>query len=1724
MLGRHEVLRTVFPAVEGEPYQRILPVAECGFELMVAAVEPDGLDEAVARAGQYVFDLAAEIPLRVSLFEVGPDEHVLVVLLHHIAGDGWSVTPLARDLSVAYAARVEGRVPQWAPLPVQYADYTLWQRDLLGDENDPDSLLAAQVAYWRDALAGLPESLELPSDRPRPAVASHRAHQVQLSASAELHARVVELARSEGVTVYMVLQAALATLLSRLGAGTDIPIGSAVAGRTDEALDDLVGFFVNSLVIRADLSDDPTFVETLSRVREAGLGAFAHQDVPFERLVEELGPVRSLARHPLFQVMFTLQNNARAALDLPGARSGGLPAGAGASGAASVKFDMEVTATELYDEQGAPSGLRGSVVAAADLFDADSVERLADRWGRVLETLVTAPTLPLSAVDILDEDERRLVVEEWNDTAAEVPDVLVPEQFAQSAAADPGAVAVVFEGAELSYGDLDARANRLAHVLRAQGVGPESVVGLCLPRGVDMVAAILGVWKTGAAYVPLDPEYPVERLEFMLADSGATVVVGLAELTRHLATPALNLDDAETTAALAQAPSTAPDIHLADDQAAYVIYTSGSTGRPKGVHATHGGMRNVATALRPVLDAGPGVRVLQFASFSFDASVLDVAATLTAGGTLVVAGAADRADAQQLGQLIRESGVRTASVVPSLLAVLEPADLAGVTTLRVGAEPLSAAQAEVWNEGRRLINSYGPTESTVIVTAGPVDDEPGPVVPMGPPIANTRLFVLDDHLAPVPVGTVGELYIAGDQVARGYIGRSALTAERFVACPSGPTGGRMYRSGDRARWTADGQLVFAGRADEQVKIRGFRVEPGEVQAVLEAHPEITQAAVIAREDMPGDLRLVAYVVRSSDSTDAEELREGAREFTAERLPHYMVPSAIVVLDALPLTVNRKVDRKALPVPEYAQSAVRGPATVQEELLCAAFAEVLGLDSVGVHDDFFALGGHSLLATRLISRVRTVLGREVPLRALFEAPTPAGLATRLGGATGSRTALVAGERPERVPLSYAQRRLWFIAQLEGPSPTYNMPTVIRLTGQVDRAALAAALRDVLDRHEVLRTILATSDGEPYQRILDPSELSWDLHIVDLADYDKPTDMTSAVAAATAYEFDLANEVPIRAWLFAEGAEGANEHVLVLVVHHIASDGWSNGPLARDVSTAYEARRTGNAPQWAPLPVQYADYTVWQRELLGDEKDPESVLSQQVAYWRDELEGAPEELELPFDRPRPAVPSHRGHGVKWSLPAESHQRLRELARQRGVTLFMLFQAGLAATLNRLGAGSDIPIGSAIAGRTDEALDDLVGCFVNTLVIRSDLSGDPTFAELLEQVREKGLRAFAHQDVPFERLVEELAPARSLARQPLFQVMLTFQDTVEVREARSKSRTKKKAETQSGSAPMADVGAKFDLTVFVGENFDDQGSAAGLGGMVTGAADLFEADTIERFVGSLVRVLSALAEDPQAPISSVDVLGAVERRRVLEVWNETAGGVTPAGVVELFGGQVVRTPDAVAVVSGGVSVSYAELDARANRLAHFLRVQGVGVESVVGLCLPRGVESIAAILGVWRAGAAYVPLDPGLPAERIAFMLADSGAVLTLTSEEVLEDLPAGRQRLVAVDGPLVSMQLAALPVTAPVIAGVVPAQVAYVMYTSGSTGRPKGVAVTHGALANYVGSVPGRVGFEGPGRFAVLQGQATDLGNTVVFASLACGGELHILDEGAVTDPAVVSSYL
>ncbi|OKI91895.1 hypothetical protein AMK19_33735, partial [Kitasatospora sp. CB01950] len=1451
VIGRHEVLRTVFVEADGEPYQRILPVAESGFELAVAdltGADPAVVAEAVAGAAGGVFDLGAEIPLRASLFRVGEDEHVLALTIHHIAGDGWSSAPLARDVSTAYAARRAGRAPEWAALPVQYADYALWQRELLGDERDPGSPLSRQVAHWRAALADAPQELELPFDRARPAVASHCGRSAGIEISPELHGSLAELARAEGVTLFMLLHAALAVLLSRLGAGTDIPIGAAVAGRTDEAMEDLVGFFVNTLVVRTDLSGDPRFVEVLGRVRESSLSALDHQDVPFERLVEELAPTRSLARHPLFQVMLTVQNTARAAVELPG-----LETGRWSAGSTAAKFDLDLTVGEFTGPNGRPGGLRGTLTAAADLFDQASVERIAERWVRVLEALAADPRLRLSAVDVLAESERGRLLTEWAGTAGAAADAsaTLPELFAAQVARTPQAVAVVFGDTELTYAELDVRAERVARRLIGRGVGPDTVVAVVLERGIDLVVALLAVLKAGGAYLPIDPESPAERIAFTLADAGAVAVLTsagcAAVLPQPVSAPLLVLGEEEGEG---EVPVGRRGV-LLPGHAAYVIYTSGSTGTPKGVVVTHQGAVNLLAAGGWEVDANS--RVLQFASVGFDAATWELLTALWSGARLVLAPAGQLLPGGGLAEVVERHGVTHLLLPPTVLGVMAREDLASVTTLFSGGEALDGALVRRWAPGRRLVNAYGPTEATVCVTtAGPLasDDEPT----IGRPHAGTGVFVLDERMQPVPVGVAGELYVAGGQLARGYLGRSALTAERFLANPYGPAGSRLYRTGDRARWDRHGRLVYAGRADDQVKIRGFRIEPGEVQAVLAGHPGLARTAVLVREDIPGDKRLVAYVVPTGRA--GGELVDSVREFVADRLPQYMVPSAVVVLDALPLTVNGKLDRKALPEPAYRAGPGRTPAGLREELMAEVFAQVLGVPAVGVDDDFFALGGHSLLATRLVSRVRGVFGAEVALRTLFETPTPAGLAAALGGAGAARPAPTAAVRPERPPLSFAQRRLWFLDQLEGPGATYNIPLALRLSGRVDSTALNAALLDVMGRHEVLRTVFPVVDGEPYQRVMDLGELEWELATARVG----REELAELLVRAAAHPFDLSAHAPIKAWLYSVADE---EHVLVLTVHHISADGWSMAPLARDLAAAYAARLAGAAPTAVPPAVQYADYALWQRELLGSEDDPDSVLSAQVAHWRQALAGLPEELPLPTDRTRPAEATHRAHQVPLELPADLHRRLLAVAREQGVTLFMLAQAALAVTLHRLGAGTDIPVGTAIAGRTDESLDDLVGFFVNTLVLRADLSGDPTLAELLRRVRESGLAAFENQDVPFERLVEEFGQVRSLARHPLFQVLLTVQNT-------------------AGAAPelagLTVTGlntgvatTKTDLDVSLGEERDAQGAPVGLRGTLKAAADLFDPETAESLAAQLMRVLTAFTGDLEVVVGDVEVLDA-------------------------------------------------------------------------------------------------------------------------------------------------------------------------------------------------------------------------------------------------------------
>ncbi|MGW4690524.1 amino acid adenylation domain-containing protein, partial [Streptomyces sp. NPDC004244] len=962
VVARHESLRTVFRETGGVPHQVVLSASQAHPMLPVVELDESRLAERLAEPARRGFDLAAEPPVRAELYALAPDRHVLLVVVHHIAADGWSMGPLTSDLAAAYAARCRGEEPQWSPLPVQYADYALWQRDLLGDTDDPDSLFARQLAYWKDELSGLPQQLQLPADRPRPPVASQQGGQVGVRLDAELHRALRDLATAHGASMFMVLQAGLAALLTRLGAGTDIPIGSPIAGRTDQALDELVGFFVNTLVLRTDTSGDPDFAELLGRVRQKALTAYDHQDVPFEYLVGVVNPARSLAHHPLFQIMLGLQNAPGGDFDLPGLDVAAYPVAAG-----TARFDLGVSLAERFGSDGSPVGIVGAVEYATDLFDRSTVEALLARWARLLAAVAAAPDLPISGIDLLSARERSELLPAVDGAVAPVS---LPALFAAQVAATPDAVALVSGDTELTYAELDARANRFAHALTARGVGPELVVAVALPRSVESVVAVLGVLKAGAAYLPVDPAYPRARIDFMLGDARPAVVV----------------DDPALVAA-GGFPEVDPAVVVDSGHPAYVIYTSGSTGRPKGVVVSHMGVSGLVAAQIERLGVAPGSRVLQFASPSFDASFWDLCSALLTGAALVLAPAESPLEALT----DRRLGVTHVTLPPSALAAVESAELTA-TTLVVAGEACTPELVARWAPGRRMINAYGPTETTVCATmSDPLSPGSG-VPPIGRPVAGFRVYVLDERLRIVPPGVVGELYVAGAGLARSYLNRPGLTAGRFVACPFGPAGARMYRTGDLVRRRVDGELEYVGRADDQVKVRGFRIELGEIEAALAAHPGIAQAAVVARADRPGDKRLVAYLVPAPGSApEAGELSERLRR----ELPEYMVPSALVTLDALPLTVNGKLDRAALPAPDYgAPGAGRGPRTPQEQLLCGLFAEVLGLEQVHIDDSFFDLGGHSLLAARLASRVRETLGAELGLRMLFEAPTVAGVTERL----------------------------------------------------------------------------------------------------------------------------------------------------------------------------------------------------------------------------------------------------------------------------------------------------------------------------------------------------------------------------------------------------------------------------------------------------------------------------------------------------------------------------------------------------------------------------------------------------------------------------------------------------------------------------------------------------------------------------------------------------------
>ncbi|MGW4246257.1 amino acid adenylation domain-containing protein, partial [Nocardia sp. NPDC004722] len=1345
VIDRHESLRTVFPETVHGPVQRVLDAAQIVPDLTPVPVTDANLIDHLVELATMAFDVTDEVPLHAALFELSETEYILGMVVHHISADGWSMGPLARDVMVAYAARTSWEAPAWAELPVQYADYALWQREVLGSEEDPESLIAKQIRYWTDALADLPDELVLPADRARPAVASYQGGTYPFAISAETQQALVDLGRRHNASLFMVMHSALAVLLARLSGTSDIAIGTPVHGRGEAALDDLIGMFVNTLVLRTEVDGNETFADLLARSRDADLHAFAHADVPFERLVEVLNPSRSQARHPLFQVMLTFQNTRQASLELPGLSVNGID-----YDARLAKFDLQLTLQEAQDDRGENAGMSAEISYALDLFDEPTIEAFARRLDLILAAVVANPELPLGDIDLLVADERSQVLDEWNDTSHAIEPGTLVSLFEAQALTSPDAPAVEFEGTSLSYAEFSARVHKLARKLVAQGVGAESHVALAIRRSLDLVVAMYAVLEAGGAYVPLDPDQPGERIDYVLdvARPVAILTTGRDDFVTGRNVPVLEVDslnlDAYSDAPLTDAERGAA---IRPEHTAYVIFTSGSTGRPKGVAVEHGAIVNRLLWMQHEYPIDANDAVLQKTPATFDVSVWEFFWPLQTGARLVVAKPDGHRDPVYLAQVIAETGITTAHFVPSMLSVFvatlgnENGD-ASVPAPRLrqvfaSGEALPAPTAQKLREltGARLHNLYGPTEAAVDVTYHEVVDTDTVFVPIGRPVWNTETYVLDARLHPVAPGVAGELYLAGDQLARGYLGRPDLSADRFVANPF-VGGDRMYRTGDLVTWTADGELNYLGRTDFQVKLRGLRIELGEIEAALLAQPNIAQSVVVVRTDAHAGDQLVGYVVREPDSVvdlDAVKIAIGSS------LPGYMVPAAIVVLDAFPVNASGKLDRRALPAPVFEAKRFRAPATPIEEIIAQIFADLLGVERVGVDDDFFELGGNSLVATQVVARLSAALSAEIGVRALFEAPTVASLAARVEShaGTGVRQALTVRTRPEYPPLSLAQQRMWFLNRFDPESAANNIPAAVRLTGALDLDAMRGAIADVIARHESLRTIYPSHEGVAYQKVLPTGRAVPELDVLDVTE----GELFAAVYAFAAQGFDVTAETAVRLRAFRLAAD---DHVLVLVAHHIAADGFSMNPLVRDLMTAYIARSQGETPGWTELPVQYADYALWQRETLGSEEDPRSLITEQLDYWSSTLSGLPDELRLSA-KPRPAVASYDAGTHRFQVPGELIAGLNRVAQSNATTLFMVVHSAFAALLARLSGTDDIAVGIPVAGRGEQALDDLVGMFVNTLVLRSPVDTGASFTELLKTVRERDLQAFAHADVP-------------------------------------------------------------------------------------------------------------------------------------------------------------------------------------------------------------------------------------------------------------------------------------------------------------------------------------------------------------------------------------------
>ncbi|WP_419178841.1 amino acid adenylation domain-containing protein [Pseudomonas brassicacearum] len=1715
IVARHEALRTSFVQEQGEEARQCIAPADAGFALLLhdlsGQADAEGqLQVLVAQEATQTFDLEHGPLIRGRLIRLGSEDHVLLVTMHHIVSDGWSIGVLIKELAALYEAFRHDLEDPLPALAVQYSDYAVWQRRWLSGD-----VLHTQSNYWQQTLADAPALLMLPTDRVRPPQQDYAGAALPVTFDADLTASLKALSQRHGVTLYMTLMAAWGALLSRLSGQDEVVIGSPVANRTRSEVEGLIGFFVNTLAVRVDVSAAPTVETLLARVKTQALGAQAHQDLPFEQVVELLNPVRSLAHSPLFQAMLSWQTLDSTELVLGDLKLEGL-------GAASniAKFDLSLEVGEVQGQ------MFGSLEYATALFDEGTVQRYLGYFERLLRAMVAGDQTVIERVDLLGEAERKHLLAGLNATQTAYPrEQTIHQLFEAQVVARPDATAVVFEGERLSYDELNRQANQVAHHLIGLGIRPDDRVAICVERGIDMLVGLLAILKAGAGYVPLDPAYPAERLAYMLADSTPTALLTQGELQGRLpalAAPVVLLDhDERAVCGIAAGPDDNPIVaSLSARHLAYVIYTSGSTGNPKGVMIEHRGLVNYCVDAVRLFGLTPADTVLQQNTLNFDLSVEEIFPTLLAGATLAPTRQLfGSAELQNNGDIRPTFLHLTAAHWHTLAAewhntpALARDHLCDVRLINVTGDALSTQKLQMWDAVRpahtRLINTYGPTEATVSCTAAYMEHvAAGDAVgnaSIGRPMANTRIYLLDAHRQPVPFGVTGEIFIGGEGVARGYLNLDAISAERFLADPfSDQPGARLYKTGDLARYRPDGRLEYLGRNDFQVKVRGFRIELGEIEARLGHCVEVKEAAVIVREDTPGDKRLVAYVVPQAEaSLDVAALRAQL----STQLAEYMLPSAFVSLAELPLTPNRKLDRQALPAPDgeaYASRSHEAPQGSTEIALAQIWQTMLKVESVGRHDHFFELGGHSLLVMRLIAQVREQLGVELSLNDVFAQPQLSALAQVLSQAARStRPDIVPVSREQALPLSFAQQRLWFLAQLDGSSAAYHIPTGLRLRGKLDVPALTRALDRIVARHEALRTTFVQEPGQETEQRVAPADSGFALQQQVLAGRpDAEAELLNIAEEEARQAFDLARGPLVRGRLIRMADD---DHALLVTLHHIVSDGWSADLLTHELGVLYEAFSQDRDDPLPVLPIQYADYALWQRRWLTGE-----VLDTQERYWQQTLADAPALLSLPTDRPRPAQQDHSGSAVGIVFDETLTQGLKALSQRHGATLFMTVMAAWATVLSRMSGQDDVVIGTPVANRMQSEVEGLIGLFVNTLALRVDVAAELTVQGLLQQVKAQTLGAQAHQDLPFEQVVEVVRPLRSLSHSPVFQAMLSWQNN-------------ETTGLELGDMSLQGLGvtsrtAKFDVLLDVAL-IDGR-----LFGSLEYATALFDQATMERYLGYLECVLRAMVADELALVTQIPLLGDSERQHLVQAFNATTvdypQGLTLHG---LFEARVETCPDAIAVVSDEEQLSYAQLNRRANQIAHRLIALGIRPDDRVAICVERGVDMVAGLLGILKSGAAYVPLDPDYPLERLAYMLENSAPTVVLTQRALQASLPSTAARVMLLDA-ADEEGFSAQPTDNPSVDGLHANHLAYVIYTSGSTGLPKGVMNEHGGVVNRLLWMQDEYGLSAAD--AVLQKTpfSFDVSVWEFFWPLFSGARLVMARPGGHRDPAYLRDVI